>query len=172
MIFVDIDGTLIDFYGTTKKFGIELKINEFGKWKWSEPPFPTPEEFYAKAELQPWAIELILTLHRSGEHPRFITKDYGEIKQNFLDDKLSRIYEFSRNPQRSIYEAPRKTEYCLYPIDLLIDDNVGECGEWCFMGGIAYHFNLADENPFEKFLEWWYIAATEKRKNFPGGVNC
>ena len=159
MIFVDIDGTLIDFYGTAKKFGIELKINEFGKWKWGEPPYPTPEEFYAKAELQPWFNPLMHKFWVASQMPSFITKDHAEIKRKFITEKMT-LKPSDFNPTFvffSFFETLDKSMYCRHPIDLLIDDNVDECSKWCFMGGISHHFNLADEMPFEKFLNWWSV---------------
>jgi len=161
MIFIDMDGTLIDFYGTAKKFGIELELNVFGKWKWGEPPYPAPEEFYAKAELQPWAAELMFAMKRIGEIPRFITKDYGEIKEIFIEkfikEKVLIFGEDYKSWKYSPYEAPDKSYYCHNPIDLLIDDCAAECEAWRKKGGIAYHFDLASDNPFGEFIKWWEL---------------
>jgi len=150
MIFIDIDGPLVDFYGTAKKFGVELKINEFGKWKWGEPGFPAPEEFYAKAEPQPWAEKLIDSVESEREKPNIITKDFLDIKEEFLDSKYKNFTE-----KYWFYQSANKRNYCSHPIDLLIDDNLAECEAWRKKGGMAWHFDLASETPFEDFLKFW-----------------
>jgi hypothetical protein len=149
MIFVDIDGVLLDFYGTAKKFGIELKIDEFGSWKWGEPPYPAPEEFYAKAEPQPWFKDL---MYEMPVNATFITKDHVKIKQEFIK-KLDFDFPISK---RYIC-APDKACNCIRPIDLLIDDCAAECEAWRNKGGIAYHFNLASDDPFKNFIQWWEV---------------
>jgi hypothetical protein len=163
MIFVDTDGVLVDFYGTAKKFEIDLKLNEFGKWKWSyddqikKISYPTPEEFYAKAELQPWAVQILSEiLIASSSNVAVITRDYAEIKRSMVVSKTS-IPEYGLSPfaKWRFIEAPTKSRHCLYPVDLLIDDNIYECEEWQKKGGIAYHFDLASDSPFEKFIKWW-----------------
>jgi len=145
MIFVDIDGTLIDFVGTAKKFGIEMDPRKFGQWHWGAYGYPTPEEFYKKAKLQPWAKELIYTF----ESYKLVTTDYARIK-SFL---MSR---------RIILESPHKSIFCEHPTDMLIDDDPSQCEAWRKKGGIAYHMDLADyykngADPFKKFLEWWRL---------------
>ncbi len=34
MIFLDVDGVCVDFYGIAKRFGIGLEINRLGMWDW------------------------------------------------------------------------------------------------------------------------------------------
>jgi hypothetical protein len=155
MIFIDIDGVLIDFYGTTKKFGIELKINEFGKWKWGEPPYPAPEEFYAKAELQPWAEELLKKVLAEGENIALITRDYAPIKIKALAS-MKPLSVFSEH-FKSCYQSLDKSIYLSHATDLLIDDCAAECEAWRNKGGIAYHFNLASDDPFKNFIQWWEV---------------
>ena len=156
MIFLDIDGTLINFYSTAIKFGIELKVNEFGRWDWGKPPYPTPEEFYAKTELQPWASNLILEILLIGELPVLITKDYAQIKWKHLNEKSKLMNDISCEGFR-LFEAPNKAEHCRCPVDFLIDDNYNECEAWREKGGIAHHFDLASDSPFENFLKYWNI---------------
>jgi len=150
MIFIDIDGPIVDFIGTTKKFGIELKANEFGKWKWGVDHFPTPEEFYANAELQPWfddlRIETIAAM--DGNRPMFITKNYGGLKQKLIYARTCRTL--------AVYDDVKdRSTRCKYPTDLLIDDNAAECEAWRAKGGIAWHFDLASDTPFDDFLKFW-----------------
>ena len=159
MIFVDIDGTLIDFYGTARKFDIELKINEFGKWKWGEPPYPAPEEFYAQAEMQPWFVPLMQKFWIAALPPTFITKDHAETKRKFISERMPlKPSNFGLNTKHFPFlEAPDKSAHCRHPIDLLIDDSAAECEAWRGRGGLAWHFDLASENPFENFLKWWRL---------------
>jgi hypothetical protein len=163
MIYIDIDGVLVDFYGTAKKFGIELELNVFGEWRWgaerAEAQFcdelaryPTAEQFYTVAEPQPWVEMLLANL--SNHNPiAFLTKDHSKPKRLFLFGKLGfgdlLIFETGSN----------KSIHCDYPCDLLIDDNEAECEAWREKGGIAYWFNLAEQDPFGKFLEWWELKA-------------
>ena len=151
MIFIDIDGTLIDFYGTAKKFGIELEINSFGKWKWGEAPYPEPKDFYAKAELQPWFRDLMMEMP---SQIAFITKDYVHVKRAAIE-KLSNDLGFEIS--RKFILAQNKSTHCFNPIDFLIDDNAAECEAWRNKGGLAYHFDLASDSPFENFLKYWRL---------------
>jgi hypothetical protein len=166
MIFIDIDGVCIDFIGTAAKFGIELKPNKFDKWEWINDYLDeegndmigndgvTPENFYAKAELQKWFVEMILNILASGEKPIFITQDFADIKQKCFIDKTGLISEnvYCFNEFKFI-EATDKAEHCLYPFDVLIDDNAANCEAWRKRGGIAYHFDLSKEKPFENLLK-------------------
>jgi len=150
MIHIDIDGTLIDFIGTAKKFGIEIKPNEFDKWKWADPRFPMPQKFYKRAELQPWFSDLLSETSIDGNKPMLITKEYGVLKQNFICSITDRTL--------TIYESKNKAARCKYPIDLLIDDNAAECEAWRKKGGIAWHLDLASKTPFEDFLKYWRMG--------------
>jgi len=159
MIYLDIDGVCIDFIGTAKKFGVELEHNVFGKWKWCDSTcdlhgsgnnccnVPTPEEFYAEAIPQPWFNELYEMLC----YPQLVTVDYGEIKQHFLN-RAQRRWDLI------VTEAPDKSVHCKHPCDVLIDDNRDECERWRKAGGIAWWFNLAEEDPFGQFLKWWRLG--------------
>jgi len=147
MIYLDIDGVCVDFYGTAKKFGVELEHNVFGVWRWNVDA--TPEEFYAVAELQPWFYSLCKLLVR--EPIEFLTADYAEIKSNFLHRVQSAWI-------CSVNEAPDKSVHCHHPTDLLIDDNPEECKRWRDKGGIAWWFNLAEDDPMGKFLKWWRLG--------------
>jgi hypothetical protein len=153
MIYIDIDGVLVDFYGTAKKFGIQLKINEFGKWRWGADGYPAAEEFYEAAEPQPWAGRLIIDIDETTDCGiRFMTKDYGLLKRNWLRT-LSLPFA------SEVFETPGgKAAFCKHPLDLLIDDNPQECDAWRNKGGIAYWLNLAEDDPFGKFLEWWGLG--------------
>ncbi len=145
MIYIDKDGTIIDFYGTAEKhFGIKLEHNVFGVWKWGEPI--TPEQFYAVAEPQPWFDKLLDIFH--AEKVKFLTKDYADIKTEWL---------IRHGCADVAIEASDKSVHCEHPMDLLIDDNAAECQRWRDHGGIAYHFDLADPDPFGKFLAWWRL---------------
>jgi len=158
-VFIDIDGVLLDFYGTAKKFGIELEVNCFGKWKWGEPPYPAPEEFYAyeKADVQPWFFELMEEICKDGRSPAFITKDFAEIKRKFIVEEIVFPDFFPGSPYENFkfIEATDKSAHCKHPTDLLIDDSYAECKAWSDKGGIAYHFDLASKDPFEDFIQWW-----------------
>jgi len=162
MIYLDIDGVCVDFVGTAKKFGVELEHNRFDMWKWCDKechnwattphrccPRPTPEQFYAVAELQPWFDKLLDIFHNKNE--KFLTKDYASIKTGWL------ILNGYGCTDVAI-EAPNKSVHCQHPTDLLIDDNAAECQRWRDKGGIAYHFDLADPDPFGKFLAWWRLG--------------
>ena len=150
MIYIDIDGVCVDFVGTAKKFGVELEHNKFGVWKWNEPI--TPAEFYKVAELQPWALKLIDAL--CDDEFNFITMDYSAIKTKWLRNNSDMCYVWDYEA----IEAPDKSAHCKHPADLLIDDNPAECQRWRDKGGIAYHFDLADPDPFGKFLKWWRLG--------------
>jgi len=155
MIFIDIDGTLIDFIGTARKFGIEMDPSMFGQWKWGADGYPTPEEFYKKAELQPWAKELTNVLSDSF-FPDLITADYADIKKSFLTKKSFHVLFCDH------FESRDKSIYCKTPMDFLIDDDPSQCEAWRRKGGIAYHFDLSDyykngADPFKKFLEYWRL---------------
>jgi hypothetical protein len=143
MIYCDIDAVLIDFYGTAKKFDIELAVNDFGKWSWDKVP---PEEFYAKAELQPWALKLLDYFGENGAEFMLLTHDYSLIKAACLRRTGKLVC--------NIIEAPDKSVHCHHPWDTLIDDNIENILAWRRKGGVAFWFNLEWENPFEKFLEW------------------
>lgn len=162
MIFVDIDGTLIDFIGTARKFGIELAVNDFSTWRWGVDGFPTPEEFYAEAQLQPWVESFIIAIRMCGGSFIFITKDFAKDKSKFISSTALNIKTVLG---RSIVEAPNKSIRCLNPCDLLIDDNIVECEAWRKKGGIAYHFDLSEyykngADPFAKFLAFWHLKNT------------
>jgi hypothetical protein len=165
MIYLDIDGVLVDFYGTAEKhFGLKLEHNVFGKWCWHGSDkckkciydrdgiycvnlFPTPAEFYAVAEPQPWFDKLLGVFWN--EKVNFLTKDYADIKTEWL----------VRHSVASVaIEAPDKSVHCKHPTDLLIDDNEQECKRWRDKGGIAYWFNLAEKDPFGEFLAWWRMG--------------
>jgi len=148
MIFVDIDGVLIDFIGTAKKFGVDLKPNEFDKWTWSADGYPTPEEFYAVAELQPYAVKLLNKVSTPYYKPIIVTNDFVSIKGNSLNRQFS-VFDFS------FIEKFNKADLCTYSLDFLIDDNAAECEAWREKGGIPWHFDLASETPFEDFLKFW-----------------
>jgi hypothetical protein len=147
MIYIDVDGVLVDFVGTAKKhFGIEMEHNVFGKWTWGAAGYPTPEEFYAVAEPQPWLHELMDCFRKMQSD--FITKDFADVKHIWLYNNIT----FPSD----VVEAPAgKAAFCKHPCDLLIDDNPAECEAWMAKGGIAYWFNLAEQDPFGKFLKWW-----------------
>jgi len=166
MIFLDVDGVLIDFKGTAAKFGIEVAPNDFSTWKWSGGEncpeckakynsayciFPKPEHFYDAANLQPWVIELIRTLGLL--EYILLTKDNGKIKNDFFINKKT----FPSFKEPLLFEAPYKSTHCTNPADLLIDDNAAECEAWRKKGGIAYHFDLAHSDPFGEFLKWWRL---------------
>jgi hypothetical protein len=180
MIFIDIDGPIIDFCGAARKFGIELELNGFQKWKWGESgslcsgdincpgcwqcydhpkpscPFPTPEKFYARAELQPWFVSLMQQIAMPGEKPAFITKDFAKTKRNLIiQETMLKDYYYSPYEGFRFMEAPDKSVYCSCPIDLLIDDKASECEAWREKGGIAHHFDLASDDPFKNFIQWW-----------------
>jgi hypothetical protein len=149
MIFIDIDGVCVDFYGTAKKFGIELELNKFGYWKWGVDGYPAAEEFYKAACPQPWLKELLHTLVENRNRIIFITKDFSKPKRQFLKRVL-------RLPDSLMLEAADgKAAYCMRPLDFLLDDNLAECEAWRKKGGIAYWLNLAEQDPFGKFLKWW-----------------
>jgi len=173
MTWIDIDGVLDNFKDTAKEFfGIELKHNVFGEWKWCSEQCeywsgcfqrqgrskraykyickcPTPTKFYNVVKMQPWARELISVVATTNTI-QFITADYAKIKKKKIID----IFTMGH----SVIEAPDKSVYCKCPADLLIDDNPNECERWRKKGGIAYWFNLAEENPFENFLKWWRLG--------------
>jgi len=160
MVFIDIDGVLIDFVSTAKKFGIEIKANEYDKWKWGEPGFPAPEEFYEEAALQPWVDDLafdkkfVIEMMRDRVGFAFITRDFKKLKREVLQR------HGMRSDNRSYYrnviiEEPDKSAYCVNPIDLLIDDNAAECEAWRAKGGLAWHFDLTSKTPFEDFMKFW-----------------
>ncbi|MDR2594560.1 MAG: hypothetical protein LBC87_07310 [Fibromonadaceae bacterium] len=173
MYWVDIDGVLDNFKDTAKEyFGIALKHNVFGEWKWCSQQCdywgickqrkgcskrawvhtcknPTPIKFYNVVKMQPWAKDLISVLARNGTI-QFITADYAKIKKKKVID----IFTMGH----SVIEAPDKSVYCKCRTDLLIDDNPNECERWRQKGGIAYWFNLEEENPYLKFLEWWRLG--------------
>jgi len=173
MIYLDIDdGVLVDFVGTAKKFGMELEHNKFGVWCWYGSDkcelckdssgalwdkchlnFPTPAEFYAVAEPQEWMQELIDEIVESDDFSglNFLTVDNSEEKEEWIKKNVDYA-------MLSVYESPDKSVRCKHPTDLLIDDNPEECERWRQKGGIAYWFNLAEENPFEKFLKWWRLG--------------
>jgi len=148
MIYIDIDGVCVDFIGTARKFGIELKPNEFGRWNWGTGGCPTPEEFYKAAEPQPWLWELMQCFRQTPTD--FITADCGQ-------EKCVWIYREVTFPSGAI-EAPDKSLYCRHPTDLLIDDCAEECQKWRKKGGMAWWLNLANEDPFGKFLKWWRLG--------------
>jgi hypothetical protein len=150
MIYIDVDGVLVDFYGAaTKHFGIELAINSFGNWTWGIGGYPTAEEFYKVAEPQPWFYKLIDIVAESSAEHQFLTKDCVVPKRAWF-------YLKARLCNASILEAPAgKAEFCTHPCDVLIDDNPHECLAWKSKGGMAYWFNLAERDPFGKFLKWW-----------------
>jgi len=153
MILFDIDGVCVDFYGTAKKFGIELELNVFDKWKWGTDGYPTPEEFYAVAKRQKWLTELGCDFYH--EDACFITNDFLDIKEEWFEKHNQRIISLFN------YEAKDKSKICLNPIDLLVDDNPNECERWRIRGGIAYWFNLAEKDPYKKFLKWWKLGGTK-----------
>jgi len=167
MIFLDTDGVLIDFIGAAAKFGIRVEPNNFSTWHWKTDDFcskcreeygsaycifPKPEHFYAEADLQPWVERLLEAVDNTKQYPEITTKDYSEIKQNFLLMKLPSIIWSGW-----VSEAPDKTALCKKPTDLLIDDNASECEAWRKKGGIAYHFDLAHPDQFGEFLKWWRL---------------
>jgi len=144
MIFIDIDGTLIDFIGTAKKFGIDMDPSVFGQWKWGADGYPTPARFYERATPQPWYKDIIHLF------PRFelVTTDNAELKTEML--------------QTLVLEAPNKSILCCRPTDFLIDDDPSQCEAWRRKGGLAYHLDLSDyykngTDPFKKFLEYWRL---------------
>jgi len=153
MIYIDIDGVCVDFVGTAKEFGVELEHNEFGVWKWGEPI--TPAEFYAVAEPQEW-LDLLLEWINEADcfGLNFLTIDNSEVKRKWIEDNIENPLGY---PYISVYEAPDKSVHCEHPTDLLIDDNAAECERWRDKGGIAYWFNLAEDDPFGKFLKWWRL---------------
>jgi len=169
MIYLDVDGVLVNFKGTAEKFGVKLKHNVFGEWRWCSEQCthfgycqrrkgyskrayahtcknPTPKKFYNVAEPQEWFHDLLDTL---GMDITLLTKDYSLQKSQWINYKMNLGYK--------VIEAPDKSVHCKHPTDLLIDDNPKECERWRQKGGIAYWFNLAEENPFEKFLKWWRL---------------
>jgi len=148
MIYIDIDGVCVDFIGTAKKFGAELEHNVFGAWEWNV--HATPEHFYMIAELQPWFDSLIRLLTKENQNVEFLTVDYAEAKSEFLHRAQGAFI-------CSVTEALDKSVHCKHPTDLLIDDNAAECKRWRDKGGIAYHFDIADPDPFGKFLAWWRL---------------
>jgi hypothetical protein len=150
MIYLDIDGVLVDFYGTAKKFGIELELNEFGKWRWGVDGYPSAEEFYKAAWPHPWLDELVEIVADADYCIGFITKDCKLEKKQWLNRADWHV--------TNLHEAPEgKAAFCKNPCDLLIDDNEQECKAWRDKGGIAYWFNLAEQDPFGKFLKWWRL---------------
>jgi len=178
MIYLDIDGVMVDFYGTAKKFGVELEHNKFGVWCWYGSDkcelckdssgalwdkchlnFPTHVEFYAVADLQPWFSLLWIDMILTGQIPYLLSKDYAELKLEAIKEKI-KLPNCDCNPLEycKAFDAPDKSDFCHYPCDTLIDDNPEECERWRNKGGIAYWFNLAEENPFEKFLKWWRLG--------------
>lgn len=170
MIFIDIDGVLIDFYGTAKKFGIEIKLNKFGLWNWGEQngryinaageycfcSYPAPEDFYRIAELQPWFLRVISRMELASENYTFITKDYARLKKDCIVEN-SRLQDYFYSPYEKCrcIEAPVKSEHCRCVVDLLIDDNAAECKAWREKGGLAHHFNLTSNDPYGDFLKFW-----------------
>jgi len=168
MIYLDIDGVCVDFVGTAKKFGVwkwcseqcnySAKSEDSGKFICKNGDYlckaPTPKQFYKVAEPQPWAGKLIDILSEywfeGDSNFEFITADYAEIKTDWLHKKL--------NIRGKAIEAPDKSVHCQHPNDLLIDDNAAECKRWRDKGGIAYWFNLAEDDPFGKFLKWWRLG--------------
>lgn len=161
MIFIDIDGPCIDFIERAKDFGFALKPNNFAKWHWwqngfcvygcgKKCKFPTPKEFYTSARLQPWFFEMLYFLNPFN----FITKDFCLIKKKFLENYVEPGFE--------VIEAPDgKHHFCKQSTDLLIDDNAAECEAWRAKGGIAYHFNLAQKDPFVRFRKWYSLEGRE-----------
>jgi hypothetical protein len=155
MIYIDVDGVCVDFIGTARKLGIELGPNEFGSWNWGENKFLSAEQFYKIAKPQKWLWDLYDALEEgSNSYPNFITKDYADAKHKFLEKRCPTVL------YRRTTEAPHgKHHFCKHPCDLLIDDNEAECGAWRNKGGIAYWLNLAEDDPFGKFLQWWELKA-------------
>jgi len=163
MIWIDIDGVLINFIKTALKFGFKVKPNIFTGWRWRSEKgrnrftanYPTPAEFYYIAEPQPWFKNLINSIER--DRMAFITVDNSEVKQRWLQEQLRSIgIEYGHN--YGFYECKDKSIYCKHPSDLLIDDNLENCRKWKAKGGVAYHFNLARKEPFKEFLKWWRLG--------------
>lgn len=152
MIYIDVDGVLVDFVGTAKKyFGIEMEHNVFGRWQWGAEGYPTAEEFYKVAEPQPWIYELMDCFRKMPSD--FITKD--SITKDGRNAKAVWIYRHITFPSGLVEAPDGKAAFCKHPCDVLIDDCAAECEAWRAKGGIAYWFNLAEQYPFEKFLKWW-----------------
>ncbi|MCL2207228.1 MAG: hypothetical protein FWB90_03925 [Fibromonadales bacterium] len=161
MINLDFDGVCVDFIGTAKTFGIEVTQNDFNVWSWDK---ISPEEFYRRAELQPWFFKLWDALEESDHEFKFLTKDFPEEKHSLL---WRHGIQF---PKTDVIGAEKKEIYCRRPYDVLIDDNIDNCKAWSKAGGIAYFFDLAQPDPFADFLSWWNVKADEA--NFPGSEKC
>jgi hypothetical protein len=171
MIYIDIDNTVIDFTGTLRRhFGIELANDDFETFHWkveghcekcrgglravpNSCHFPTPQEFYAKAELTPWHSQLLIAILLSGEKPIFITKDYAELKKKVLFP----LQNCDCCNDFKFIEAPNKSDYCYNPCDVLLDDNPAECEAWRAKGGLAFWFDNSKPDIFEQFLKWWRL---------------
>jgi hypothetical protein len=162
MIYIDIDNVCIDFTGTLERyFGIKLKPNDFETFHWKSADylycercedvcqFPAPQEFYAKAELTPWAVNLIETIHVSNSMQRFATKDYASIKSKALQRLIHSFH--------TVAEFQNKSLLCKHPCDLLLDDNPAECEAWRAKGGLAFWFDNSKPDIFEQFLKWWRL---------------
>jgi hypothetical protein len=157
MIRCDIDGVLIDTIGTAAKFGVELKPNDFSVDIWQ---YVTPEEFYAKATLQPWANELMEELVLSCNFLTLATSDFAEIKESFLNKALAEYTP--KNYGIPVLEAPDKSILCKNPyVDFLIDDNKEQCKKWERVKGSSYSYarafwwNLENPDIYEDFLKAW-----------------
>jgi hypothetical protein len=169
---IDFTGTL------RRHFGIELAVDDFETFHWNpfnqtgslhcnkchceycdldsdackncrlRCKFPTPQEFYAKAELAPWFIELFNEVGTWETDFNFITKDYWDLKK----DTLEMLY--SDTQFHYVLQASDKSEFCKHPCDLLLDDNPAQIEAWRAKGGLAFWFDNSKPDIFEKFLKW------------------
>ena len=162
-LWLDIDGVLVNFLAALEKCaGINLAPDDWDRFHWHNDghceacggacKFPTAEQLYAVAELQPWATELIINAQLLvwPSNVKYITKDYPELKRKVLFC----LGGCNCGDDAKIIEAVDKSEYCNFA-DVLIDDCRANCLAWEAKGGTAYWFNLASENPYGDFCEWY-----------------
>jgi hypothetical protein len=168
---IDFAGTL------ERRFGIKLEPSDFDTFHWKmrdvcykcccenlricedelleerkgicykECKFPTPQEFYAKAELMPWVHDLLLYTPKK----TLLTNDNVRIKERRLVQLDFVFYGCN------IIEAPDKSIHCKHPCDILLDDNPAECEAWRKKGGLAFWFDCSKPDIFEQFLKWWRL---------------
>ena len=147
-VFLDVDGLLLDFIGTMKKFGIELKPNEFANFQWGKNGYPTAEEFYDVVEPQKWMYELLKCFGTNLEY-KLLTTGHAELKEKTFKEKF--------DLDLIVIQSFNKENFCRNPVATLIDDNNNYCQTWQKKGGHSYWFDLAEKEPFKKFLSWWEL---------------
>jgi hypothetical protein len=171
MVFLDLDEVLIAFVKCLKeRFGIDIMPGDYCSFHWFGSKncdcefntgergcgFPTPEEFYEVAELQPWFRDLIMEIIITSEPLAFITKDCVEIKKRSILKNAGMFADYCGD--RRWFEAPDKSKHCTRRCDILIDDNPHEVAAWRAKGGQAFWWDVSKPDVFGDFLNnFWRL---------------